>query len=283
MTKPGWLKTRPPDGIKYRTLKKTLHEYGLNTVCTGARCPNVGECWSRGHATFMIMGSICTRNCRFCAVEKGKTCEPLDPSEPARIARATERTGLRYIVLTSVDRDDLEDGGAGHFADCVKAIKSLCKNVSVEVLIPDFQGNTDSLRQIVNANPDVIGHNIETTEEFQPLVRDRRAGYHLSLGVLKKIKQFSYSIYTKSSLMLGLGETEEMVLKTMDDLREAEVNMLTLGQYLRPTPAQIEVKEYVSPAKFAYYKKKAEEKGFLSAVSGPLVRSSYMAGLFSKD
>lgn len=283
MTKPVWLKTRPPDGIKYLTLKKTLHEYGLSTVCADARCPNVGECWSRGHATFMIMGSVCTRTCRFCAVKKGKTGEPIDPSEPARIARAAKRTCLRYVVLTSVDRDDLADGGAGHFADCIKAIKSLSKNVSVEALIPDFHGNIESLRQIVNANPDVLGHNIETTEEFQPLVRDRRAGYHLSLEVLKKIKQFSLSIYTKSSLMLGLGETEEMVLKTMDDLRAAGVAMLTLGQYLRPTPTQIEVKEYVSPAKFAYYKKKAEEKGFLSVASGPLVRSSYMAELFSKD
>lgn len=286
MTKPVWLKTRPPDGIKYLTLKKTLHEYRLNTVCAGARCPNMGECWSRGHATFMIMGSVCTRSCRFCAVKKGKTGEPLDPSEPARIARAVERTGIRYVVLTSVDRDDLEDGGAGHFADCIKAIKSRSKNVSVEALIPDFQGNTESLCQIVNANPEIIGHNIETTEEFQPLVRDRRAWYHLSLCVLKKIKQFSSSIHTKSSLMLGLGETEEMVLKTMDDLREAGVDMLTLGQYLRPTPAQIEVKEYVSPAKFALYKKKAEGKGFLSVVSGPLVRSSYMAEeavFFSKD
>ena len=277
MTKPGWLKTRPPAGAKYLALKNSLLESGLNTVCAGARCPNVGECWSRGAATFMIMGSICTRNCRFCAVNKGSSGEPLDPAEPSRIAGAVRKTGLRYAVLTSVDRDDLEDGGAGHFADCISGIKSLNNNVTVEALIPDFQGKVESLNKIIDSRPDVIGHNIETTAEFQAVARDGRAGYELSLEVLRKIKQISSSIYTKSSLMLGLGETEEMVLKTMDDLRAAGVDILTLGQYLRPTMKQLEVKEYISPDKFSYYKKKAEEKGFLSVASGPLVRSSYMA------
>lgn len=277
MEKPEWLKTRPPAGAKFIALKNALHEHGLNTVCTGARCPNVGECWSRGTATFMIMGSVCTRNCRFCAVDKGKCGEPLDTSEPLRIAQAVKVTGLRYVVLTSVDRDDLPDGGAGHFAECIEAIKNINKNIIVEALIPDFQGGTECLRKVIEAHSDVVGHNIETTEEFQTVARDRRTSYRLSLDVLRNAKKMSSSIYTKSSLMLGLGETEEMVLRTMRDLKNAEVDIITLGQYLRPTAKQLEVKEFIPPEKFAYYKEKAEEMGFLSVISGPLVRSSYMA------
>ncbi|HEY9205192.1 MAG TPA: lipoyl synthase [Candidatus Methanoperedens sp.] len=287
MTKPGWLKIRPPAGPKFLVLKNTLLEFGLNTVCADAMCPNVGECWGRGKATFMIMGSVCTRNCRFCAVKKGMHGEPLDPSEPSRIALAVEKTGLKYAVLTSVDRDDLRDGGAGHFADCIKAIKNLDNDATVEVLMPDFQGDEDCLHEITNANPDVIGHNIETTAELQVLARDRKASYNLSLSVLRKIKQSSPSTYTKSSLMLGIGETEEMVLRTMDDLRYAGVDILTLGQYLRPSKKQMDVKEYITPEKFGFYKKKAQEKGFLSVASGPFVRSSYMAdniaSLLEKD
>ncbi len=275
MTKPAWLKTRPPSGAKFLALKKALE--GLNTVCAGAQCPNIGECWSRGTATFMLLGTICTRNCRFCAVKKGKRGEPPDISEPERIAKAIKKTGLKYAVLTSVDRDDLADYGAEHFANCISAIKILDDSILVEALIPDFQGDEKCIRKIINAHPDIVGHNIETTEEFQTLARDRRAGYSLSLEVLKKVKQMSSSIYTKSSLMLGLGETEEMVLKTMDDLRDAGVDILTLGQYLRPTTMQLEVKEYIHPEKFEYYKKRAEDKRFLLVVSGPLVRSSYMA------
>ncbi len=277
MVKPEWLKTRPPAGIKFLALKRTMHEHGLNTVCTGARCPNVGECWSRGTAAFMIMGSTCTRNCRFCAVKKGRYGEPLDPSEPERIARAVRKTGLRYAVLTSVDRDDLPDGGAGHFADCVRAIKDMNNNILVEILIPDLHGDIRCLRRVIDARPDVVGHNIETVEEFQALVRDRRAGYRLSLEVLRNLKKISSSICTKSSIMLGLGETEDMVLKTMDDLRNAGVDIITLGQYLRPTIKQLEVKEYISPEKFAFYKREAEDMGFSLVISGPLVRSSYMA------
>ncbi len=277
MTKPAWLKIRPPAGPKFLALKNTLLEFGLNTVCADAMCPNLGECWGRGRATFMIMGSVCTRNCRFCAVKKGMYGEPLDPSEPSRIARAVEKTGLKHAILTSVDRDDLRDGGAGHFADCIKAIKNLNNDVTVEVLIPDFRGKEDCLHKITNANPDVIGHNIETTRELQTFVRDRKASYDMSLSVLRKVKQSSSFIYTKSSLMLGIGETEETVLRTMDDLRKAGVDILTLGQYLRPSKKQMEVREYITPEKFAFYKSKAEEKGFLSVASGPLVRSSYMA------
>jgi len=277
MVKPVWLKTRPPAGAKFLALERTLQEHRLNTVCTGARCPNVGECWSRGTATFMIMGSTCTRNCRFCAVEKGKHGEPLDPSEPARIAQAVEEMKLRYVVLTSVDRDDLPDGGAGHFAKCIRVLKSPGTGITVEALIPDFQGNTGSLREVIAARPDVVGHNIETVEGFQAIARDRRTGYGLSLEVLRNVKLISSSTCTKSSLMLGLGETEDMVLKTMGDLKKAEVDIITLGQYLRPTARQLEVKEYIPPEKFAYYRDMGEKMGFLSVVSGPLVRSSYMA------
>lgn len=285
MTKPGWLKTRPPSGAKFLFLKKIIEDLRLNTVCTGARCPNLGECWSNCTATFMILGQICTRNCRFCAVKKGKEGELLDPSEPARVAQAVEKMGLKYVVLTSVDRDDLPDGGAAHFADCIKAIKKLNKSIMVEALIPDFHGDEVCLQKIINARPDVIGHNIETVEELQTHIRDRRAGYTLSLEVLKKVKQISSSVYTKSSLMLGLGESEDMILKTMDDLKSAGVSMLTLGQYLRPTKKQLEVKEYVPPGKFEYYKKKGHEKGFISVMSGPFVRSSYRAEIYqlSKD
>ncbi len=277
MTKP---RIRPPSGEKYLMLKRALLEHKLNTVCEGAKCPNMGECWSRGSATFMILGTICTRNCRFCAVEKGKEGEPLDPSEPARIAEAVKGTGLRYVVLTSVDRDDLPDGGAQHFADCIRAIKSLDDNIFVETLIPDFRGDVSSLRTIVDAHPDVVGHNMETTEEFQAIVRDRRAGYRISLEVLRNLKRISSTIYTKSSLMLGLGEREEMVLKTMGDLRDAGVDIITLGQYLQPSAGQFEVREYLSPDKYEYYEKKAKEMGFLCVVSGPLVRSSYLADTF---
>jgi lipoic acid synthetase len=283
MVKPDWLKIRPPSGTKFTGLKTILEEFKLNTVCTGAMCPNLGECWTRGTATFMILGSVCTRNCKFCAVKKGKAGETPDPSEPIRVAEAVGKMGLKYVVLTSVDRDDLQDGGSGHFADCIKAIKNRDNNIKVEALIPDFHGDEVCLSKIRDAHPDVIGHNIETVEELQVKVRDRRAGYKLSLEVLEKIKQMSPFVYTKSSLMLGLGEKEEMIERTMDDLRSAGVSILTLGQYLRPTKMQLEVKEYISPEKFACYKKIASEKGFISIMSGPLVRSSYMAHTIGKD
>jgi lipoic acid synthetase len=275
MTKPLWLKVRHPTGMKFQKLQKALHDNGLNTVCRSANCPNIGDCWSRGTATFMILGSICTRNCRFCAVKKGREGEPLDPLEPERIAALVKETELNHVVLTSVDRDDLKDGGAGHFADCIRALKCLDRNITTEALIPDFQGDVLCLQKIIEACPDIIAHNIETTEEIQALVRDRRAGYRLSLDVLEHIKLKSSSIQTKSSLMLGLGETEDMILRTLCDLKNAGVDIITMGQYLRPTHQHLEVKEYLSPEKFQYYKKKAQDMGFLSVISGPLVRSSY--------
>lgn len=275
MIKPLWLKVRPPTGIKFQRLKKKLNDSGLNTVCQSADCPNIGDCWTRGNATFMIMGSVCTRNCRFCAVKKGKEGEPLDPLEPEKIAIAVKETDLKHVVLTSVDRDDLIDGGAGHFVDCIRALKQPGMNISIEALIPDFQGDTMCLQKMIDTSPDIIAHNIETTEELQGKVRDRRAGYRLSLEVLEFIKKKSPSIYTKSSLMLGFGETEDMVLRTLSDLKNAGVDIITIGQYLRPTLHHLEVKEYLPPEVFEFYKKKAQEMGFLAVVSGPLVRSSY--------
>jgi lipoic acid synthetase len=275
MIKPSWLTVRPPTGRKFLVLQKALQDNGLNTVCQSGNCPNIGECWSKGIATFLIMGSVCTRSCRFCAVKKGRIGESLDPSEPERIAEAVEKIDLKHVILTSVDRDDIFDGGAGHFADCIMGLKGLDRNLSIEALIPDFHGDIRCLEKIVGTCPDIIAHNIETTEEFQALVRDRRAGYSLSLEVLKNIKQMSSSIYTKSSLMLGLGETKEMIIRTMQDLKNVGVDIITLGQYLRPSKYQLEVKEYLHPEKFEYYKRKAQDMGFLLVISGPLVRSSY--------
>lgn len=275
MTKPLWLKVRPPTGMKFQRLQKALHDNGLNTVCQSANCPNVGDCWSRGTATFMIMGSICTRNCRFCAVKKGRVGELLDPLEPEMIAAAVKETELKHVVLTSVDRDDLKDGGARHFADCIKALKQPYMDISIEALIPDFRGDTMCLQKIIDSGPDIVAHNIETTEELQGKVRDRRAGYRVSIELLGFIKKKSPSIHTKSSLMLGFGETEDMILRTLSDLKNAGVDFITIGQYLRPTIHHLEVKEYLPPEMFEFYKNKAQEMGFLSVVSGPLVRSSY--------
>ncbi|RLG20319.1 lipoyl synthase [Candidatus Micrarchaeota archaeon] len=283
MEKPGWLKIRPPNTEKFERIKKRLDELGLYTVCQGAHCPNMSECWSSGTATFMIMGDTCTRGCRFCAVKKGAKGKELDGREPLKLAKAVKEFGLNYVVITSVDRDDLADGGAGHFADCVRAVKALKPEVRVEVLIPDFSGSEESLRKVVEARPDVIAHNIETTRAMQKLVRDRRANYEQSLRVLKNVKGMDARIYTKSSIMLGLGEKEEQVLRAMDDLREVQCDILTIGQYLRPSERQMEVVEYVKPDRFKQLKKEGELKGFLYVASGPFVRTSYRAGeLFIK-
>lgn len=278
--KPDWLKIRPPSGEKYRHIHQTLRVHNLHTVCEEARCPNVHECWGGGTATLMLMGDVCTRGCRFCAVTSGHPNGWLDPLEPWKVAKVLGEWGLDYVVLTSVARDDLPDGGAGHFAQAVKAIKEQHPKMLVEVLIPDFQGNVESLKKVVDAKPDVIDHNIETVERLTPKVRDRRAKYHQSLKVLENVKQLDPTRYTKSSIMVGLGETEEEVIQTMKDLRSVRVDILTVGQYLRPTQRHIEVKEYVHPEQFEHYKKLGEEMGFLYVASGPLVRSSYRAGEF---
>jgi lipoic acid synthetase len=278
--KPQWLKVRLPSGESYNRIKMLSEVLGLHTVCEEAHCPNIAECWGGGTATFMLMGDLCTRGCRFCAVKSGNPHGILDEFEPIKIAKAVKEMGLSYIVLTSVDRDDLPDGGAAHFAKTIKAVKEESRNILVEVLIPDFQGDGVALNKIIAARPDVISHNIETVRRLTPMVRDRRATYDQSLKVLRFCKNSDPSIYTKSSVMLGLGETDEEIIETMANLREVGVDILTLGQYLRPSSWHLEVKEYIEPAKFETFRREAERQGFLYVASGPLVRTSYRAGEF---
>jgi lipoic acid synthetase len=275
-----WLKIRPPAGQNYLRIKETLRRHGLHTVCEEAHCPNVHECWGGGTATIMLMGSVCTRGCRFCAVTSGHPKGYLDPLEPWKVAQVVSEWGLDYIVLTSVARDDLPDGGAEHFAKTIRAIKQKTPRTLVEVLIPDFRGDINALKTVVEAQPEVIGHNIETVERLTPRVRDRRASYRQSLAVLENVKKLDPTRYTKSSIMVGLGETDEEILQTMRDLRAVGVDILTIGQYLRPSPRHLEVVEYVHPQKFAQWKEIGEALGFRYVASGPLVRSSYRAGEF---
>lgn len=276
--KPGWLTIRPPQGEAYPRLAEILKASGLNTVCQEAHCPNLSECWSGGTATFMVMGDTCTRACRFCAVKTAFPAPPLDPQEPAKLAQAVSKLGLKYVVITSVDRDDLPDQGAGHLAKCVTALRETAPGVSIEVLAPDFQGDTSLLKVVLDAKPDVFGHNIETVERLQRKVRDPRANYRQSLEVLREAKRLNPNGYTKSSIMLGLGETTEEVYEAFKDLRGAGVDFLTLGQYLRPTAWHLEVEEYISPERFREYEQMALKAGFLYCVAGPFVRSSYRAG-----
>jgi lipoic acid synthetase len=279
ISKPVWLRVRAPSGENYTNVKQTLRSLGLHTVCEEARCPNVGECWTTGTATIMIMGNICSRACRFCAINTGKPIL-LDAEEPERVAKAIKQWGLRYVVITSVCRDDLKDGGAEHIAKTIKAIKILCPKIIVESLIPDFRGDEDSIKRVVESKPGVISHNIETVIRLTPKVRDARASYEQSLLILKKIKSIDSMIYTKSSIMLGLGEKEEEIIDTISDLRSVGVNILTIGQYLQPTPKYLPVIEYITPEKFNWLRETAEQMGFLYVASGPLVRSSYRAGEF---
>jgi lipoic acid synthetase len=277
--KPVWLRVRPPAGENYTNVKQSLRLLNLHTVCEEARCPNISECWGTGTATIMIMGDICTRGCRFCAVNSGKPLL-LDADEPERVAKAIKEWGLRYVVITSVCRDDLEDGGSEHIAKTIKAIKLLCPTTIVESLIPDFRGNESSLKEIVKSQPEVISHNIETVSRLTPKVRDARASYEQSLLVLKKIKDLNSFIYTKSSIMLGLGESEDEVIQTITDLKSSGVSIFTIGQYLQPTPKHLPVIEFISPDKFSWFREIAEKMGFVYVASGPLVRSSYRAGEF---
>ena len=269
--KPDWVRVKYPTGENYEKIKGILRSHNLHTVCEEAHCPNVAECWGGGTATFMLMGDTCTRGCRFCMVSSGNPHGLLDIFEPVKVAQTIADLGLRYVVITSVDRDDLADGGARHFASTIRAIKQHDPNVITEVLIPDFQGNLDSIRMVADAGPEVIAHNIETTQPLTPKVRDPRATYKQSLRVLQSIKDIKPSVYSKSSIMLGLGETEEDLRRTMEDLRAVNVDILTLGQYLRPSKGHIPVSEYVSPEKFERYKKLAEDTGFLYVASGPFV------------
>ena len=277
--KPVWLRVRAPAGENYTKVKQSLRSLNLHTVCEEARCPNISECWGIGTATIMIMGDICSRGCRFCAINSSKPVL-LDAGEPERVAKAIKEWRLRYVVITSVCRDDLEDGGAEHIAKTIKAIKLLCPTIIVESLIPDFRGDDGSIKKIVKSKPEVISHNIETVPRLTPKVRDARASYEQSLLVLKKIKDINSLIYTKSSIMLGLGESEEEVIQTIKDLRSVGVSILTIGQYLQPTPKHLPLIEFIAPEKFNWFREIAERIGFVYVASGPLVRSSYRAGEF---
>ncbi|KAL6566279.1 Lipoyl synthase, chloroplastic [Orobanche gracilis] len=288
--KPDWLRQKAPQGEKYEEVKESLSRLKLNTVCEEARCPNIGECWNGGGdgiatATIMLLGDTCTRGCRFCAVKTSRNPAPPDPMEPYNTAEAIASWGVDYIVLTSVDRDDLPDGGSGHFAETVKAMKRLKPDIMVECLTSDFRGDLEAVSILVHSGLDVFAHNIETVQRLQRIVRDPRAGtrYEQSLSVLKHAKLSKEGMITKSSIMLGLGETDDELKEAMADLRAIGVDILTLGQYLQPTPLHLTVKEYVSPDKFAFWKDYGESIGFRYVASGPLVRSSYRAGeLFVK-
>jgi lipoyl synthase len=280
---PPWIKVRPPGGESYARIKGLLRGLDLHTVCEEARCPNVGECWGGGTATFMLMGDTCTRACRFCAVNTGNPKGWLDAMEPYKIARSLGELKLTYAVITSVDRDDLPDGGAAHFAKTIVESKRAHPETLLEVLIPDFQGDEVSVQKIIEARPDVIAHNVETVRRLSPSVRDRRADYDQSLRVLSFIKRQNPAQYTKSSLMLGLGETDEELDEAFRDLRQAGVDVLTLGQYLRPSDWHLPVVDYVKPERFDTLRERAESYGFLYVASGPLVRSSYRAGEFFLD
>lgn len=279
--KPEWLRVRLAAGGRHTEVQRTVREHRLATVCEESMCPNIGECWGNGTATIMLMGGICTRACRFCAVDTGNPHGWLDAEEPANAARSVALMGLKYVVLTSVDRDDLPDGGAAHYAACIRAIKAQNPATAVEALTPDFSGQKAAVAMVVGAGLEVFAHNLETVRRLTPAVRDARAGYDQSLAVLAHARDVSATmpgrILTKSSLMLGLGETEEEVAQAMDDLRASGVSLLTLGQYLRPTVNHLPVIRFVHPDEFSAYRRMGLEKGFMEVVSGPLVRSSYRA------
>jgi lipoyl synthase len=269
---------RPPSGENYKRIKALSQELALHTVCEEAHCPNVAECWGGGTATFMLLGDICTRGCRFCAVKSGNPKQLVDEFEPMKIAYALKKMALTYVVLTSVDRDDLADGGAEHFAKTIIETRKECPEMLIEVLTPDFAGDLDAVRKVVRAKPDVFAHNIETVERLQAKARDLRANYSQSLAVLKSVKEMDGSIYTKSSIMLGVGEKDEEVIQAMEDLRSSDVDILSIGQYLRPSSWHLPVEEYVHPSKFEELKKIGESIGFKFVAAGPLVRTSYRAG-----
>ncbi len=280
---PSWFKIRPPSGEKVQQIRSMVADLDLTTVCQEARCPNLYECWAGGTATFMVMGDTCTRGCRFCHVKTGNPSGLLDPQEPDKVAWSVKKLGLDYTVITSVDRDDLEDGGASHFARVIERIRVVNPETFVEVLIPDFAGDESAIDQVIEAGPHVIAHNVETVERLTPSVRDKRAAYRQSLRVLEYIKKRDPSKYTKSSIMLGLGERDEELHATLDDLRGVGVDVLTLGQYLKPADEArfLDVHEYVHPDAFDEWARIGrEEKGFLYVAAGPMVRSSYRAGEF---
>jgi lipoic acid synthetase len=280
---PEWLRAPIPTGEKFTTLKNNLRELNLHTVCEEAKCPNIGECWGgeegTATATIMIMGDECTRGCRFCSVKTSRNPKPLDPNEPLHVAEAITRWGLDYVVLTSVDRDDLPDGGAAHFAKTVMTLREKSKAL-IECLTGDFQGNKEHVHMVAKSGLHVYAHNLETVESLTPHVRDQRASYRQSLSVLEYVKKTFPTLVTKSSIMLGFGETDDQVQQTLIDLRDAGVDCVTIGQFMRPTKRHMKVHEYVRPEKFDEWKRVGEQMGFMYVASGPLVRSSYKAGEF---
>jgi lipoyl synthase len=275
--KPEWLRARMPAGANFSLVRQTVREHRLSTVCEESMCPNIGECWNNGTATIMVMGSVCTRACRFCAVDTGNPRGWLDPQEPENTARAVKLMDLKYVVITSVDRDDLPDGGAAHYAACVRAIKRMNPQTAVEALTPDFNGVFPDVEKVLETGLEVFAQNIETVKRLTHPVRDPRASYEQTIAVLAHAKRYREDILTKTSLMLGLGESDREITQTMDDLREAGVDILTLGQYLRPTANHLAIERYVTPGEFDAYRKEGLGKGFVEVVSGPLVRSSYRA------
>jgi len=289
LPKPSWLKAQPATSDNYKALRSTVRELGLATVCEEARCPNIGECWGgtedgTATATIMIMGDTCTRGCRFCSVKTSRAPPPLDPEEPEKVSTAIAKWGLDYVVLTSVDRDDLEDQGSDHFRQVVMRLKEKKPDLLVEALTPDFQGQLDLATNVATSGLDVYAHNIETVERLTPRVRDRRAKYRQSMDVLRHVKSLRTGCLTKTSIMLGLGETDDEVRQTLQDLRDIDCDVVTFGQYLQPTKKHLPVQEYVTPEKFDQWQKEGEAMGFTYVASGPLVRSSYKAGeLFLKN
>jgi lipoyl synthase len=275
--KPRWLRAPIASGEGYDFVRRTVREHRLATVCEEAKCPNIGECWSAGTATIMLMGSVCTRACRFCAVDTGNPRGWLDADEPANLAASVELMRLKYVVLTSVDRDDLADGGAAHYAACIRAIKQRNAEIAVEALTPDFQGVLRDVETVIDAGPEVFAQNVETVRRLTHPVRDPRAGYDQTLAVLSHAKRHRPQLITKTSLMLGLGESEQEILECMSELRAAAVDVLTLGQYLRPTVHHLPVERFVTPEQFQAFRAAGLELGFRECVAGPLVRSSYRA------
>ena len=280
--KPPWLKAKIPNGKRFLKVRETVQSRGLSTVCEESKCPNIGECWNHGTATIMLMGSVCTRACRFCSVDTGNPNGWLDHEEPSKVAESVHLMQLKYVVLTSVDRDDLEDGGASHYAHCIREIREKNTGTIIEALTPDFHGSSTAIRTLVNSGLHVFAHNIETVRRLTPAVRDPRASYKQTLHVLKEAKRLRNNVKTKSSLMLGLGETKHEIEETMRNLRDIGVDLLTLGQYLQPTANHLRVKRWISPNEFEMYRDLALNIGFTDVASGPLVRSSYRADELAK-
>jgi lipoic acid synthetase len=276
LPKPDWIRVKAPVSEGYKNTRDLMRGLKLNTVCEEAACPNIGECWNQGHATVMILGSVCTRACAFCNVATGRP-DLLDPHEPRNLAEAVGRLQLKHVVITSVDRDDLPDGGAAHFAECITMLRMTAPDTTVEVLTPDFQKKDGALEIVIKARPDVYNHNIETVPRLYRAIRPGARYFH-SLQLLSQAKKLNPSVFTKSGVMVGLGETKEEVLQVMDDLRAADVDFMTIGQYLQPTPRHAPIDRYVTPDEFEYYKRMAKAKGFLMVASSPLTRSSYHAG-----